>query len=90
MCIKRHSLQHGDNKIYTVSESVINLTPKKIGQFYVGSHRSWLANYFQYLKLLLDMNLSLAGCGGLGVYHVGVVSCFRTYAPHVLFNKVGE
>lgn len=34
------------------------------------------------------MNLSLAGCGGMGVYHIGVVSCFRTYAPHVLFNKI--
>ena len=36
------------------------------------------------------MNLSLTGCGGMGVYHIGVVSCFRTYAPHVLFNKVGD
>ena len=36
------------------------------------------------------MNLSLAGCGGMGVYHIGVVSCFKTYAPHVLLNKVGD
>lgn len=34
------------------------------------------------------MNLSFAGCGFLGIYHVGVASCFREYAPHVLVNKI--
>ena len=34
------------------------------------------------------MNLSFAGCGFMGVYHIGVVSCFREFAPHVLKNKV--
>ena len=34
------------------------------------------------------MNLSFAGCGFMGVYHIGVVSCFRQFAPNVLQNKV--
>ena len=34
------------------------------------------------------MNLSFAGCGFMGVYHIGVVSCFREFAPHVLKNKM--
>lgn len=34
------------------------------------------------------MNLSFAGCGFMGVYHLGVASCFSTYAPHVLGNKI--
>lgn len=35
-----------------------------------------------------NMNLSFAGCGFLGIYHVGVASCFRKYAPHLLLNKI--
>jgi patatin-like phospholipase domain-containing protein 2 len=38
----------------------------------------------------LDMNLSFAGCGFMSVYHIGVASCFRTYAPHILVNKVRD
>ncbi|XP_035222796.1 patatin-like phospholipase domain-containing protein 2 [Stegodyphus dumicola] len=34
------------------------------------------------------MNLSFAGCGFLGIYHVGVASCFREYAPHLLVTKI--
>ncbi|GIY44082.1 patatin-like phospholipase domain-containing protein 2 [Caerostris darwini] len=34
------------------------------------------------------INLSFAGCGFLGIYHVGVASCFREYAPHVLVSKI--
>uniref|UniRef100_A0A224X3Q6 triacylglycerol lipase n=1 Tax=Megacormus gertschi TaxID=1843536 RepID=A0A224X3Q6_9SCOR len=34
------------------------------------------------------MNLSLSGCGFLCIYHVGVASCFREYAPHVLVDKI--
>ncbi|XP_013787780.1 patatin-like phospholipase domain-containing protein 2, partial [Limulus polyphemus] len=34
------------------------------------------------------MNLSFAGCGFLGLYHVGVASCFREYAPQVLVEKI--
>ena len=34
------------------------------------------------------MNVSFAGCGFLGLYHVGVACAFKTYAPHILLNKV--
>lgn len=34
------------------------------------------------------MNLSLAGCGFLGIYHAGVASCFKEYAPNVLVHKI--
>ncbi|XP_050505997.1 1-acylglycerol-3-phosphate O-acyltransferase Pnpla3-like isoform X4 [Diabrotica virgifera virgifera] len=34
------------------------------------------------------MNLSFAGCGFLGIYHVGVACCFRKYAPHLLLDKI--
>ncbi|XP_022918776.1 1-acylglycerol-3-phosphate O-acyltransferase Pnpla3-like isoform X2 [Onthophagus taurus] len=34
------------------------------------------------------MNLSFAGCGFLGIYHVGVAVCFRKYAPHLLLEKI--
>lgn len=34
------------------------------------------------------MNLSFAGCGFLGIYHVGVAVCFRKYAPHLLLKKI--
>lgn len=35
------------------------------------------------------MNLSFAGCGFLGIYHVGVVSCFREYAPNLVNELSG-
>ncbi|KAI1296718.1 Patatin-like phospholipase domain-containing protein 2 [Halotydeus destructor] len=34
------------------------------------------------------INLSFAGCGFNGIYHVGVASCFREYCPQVGFNKI--
>ncbi|ESO07817.1 hypothetical protein HELRODRAFT_76015 [Helobdella robusta] len=34
------------------------------------------------------LNLSFAGCGFLGIYHVGVASCFKKYAPHVYKDKI--
>ncbi|XP_026684508.1 1-acylglycerol-3-phosphate O-acyltransferase Pnpla3-like [Diaphorina citri] len=34
------------------------------------------------------MNLSFAGCGFLGIYHVGVAVCFKKYAPHMLVEKI--
>lgn len=34
------------------------------------------------------MNLSFAGCGFLGIYHVGVSVCFKKYAPHLLLDKI--
>jgi len=34
------------------------------------------------------MNVSFAGCGFLGLYHVGVASCLKTYAPQLYLRKV--
>lgn len=34
------------------------------------------------------MNLSFAGCGFLGIYHIGVASAFREYAPQICLNKI--
>lgn len=34
------------------------------------------------------LNLSFAGCGFLGIYHVGVASCFREYCPQICKNRV--
>ena len=36
-----------------------------------------------------NVNLSFAGCGFLGIYHVGVASCLREYAPQLIARKVG-
>ncbi|WAR03168.1 PLPL2-like protein [Mya arenaria] len=33
-----------------------------------------------------SMNFSFAGCGFLGIYHVGVASCLRQHAPHLIEN----
>ena len=44
--------------------------------------------YYIYLFPVFLMNLSFAGSGFMGVYHLGVASCIKTYAPHILENKV--
>lgn len=31
-------------------------------------------------------NISFAGCGFLGVYHIGVASCLREHAPFLVAN----
>ena len=36
------------------------------------------------------MNVSFAGCGFLGLYHVGVASCFKTYAPQLYLYNVSR
>jgi len=33
-------------------------------------------------------HLSFSGCGFLGIYHVGVASCCREYAPHLVADKI--
>ena len=33
-------------------------------------------------------NISFAGCGFLGIYHVGASACLKTYAPQLLENKI--
>ncbi|ELT89705.1 hypothetical protein CAPTEDRAFT_104291 [Capitella teleta] len=35
-----------------------------------------------------QLNLSFAGCGFLGIYHVGVASCIQKYAPHLISNHI--
>lgn len=35
-----------------------------------------------------SVNISLAGCGFLGIYHIGVASCIKEYAPHLFMNKI--
>lgn len=35
-----------------------------------------------------NANISFAGCGFLGIYHIGVASCIKEYAPHLLLNKI--
>ena len=35
------------------------------------------------------LNISFAGCGFMGIYHVGVAACLRTFAPFILENKIG-
>jgi len=34
------------------------------------------------------LNISFAGCGFMGIYHVGVAACLRTFAPFILENKI--
>lgn len=34
------------------------------------------------------MNFSFAGCGFLGIYHVGVAACLKKYASNLLVNKI--
>ena len=35
------------------------------------------------------LNFSFAGCGFMGIYHVGVASCLREYAPeYMLKHKI--
>lgn len=35
-----------------------------------------------------NINLSFAGCGFNGIYHVGVASCFLEYCPKVSYNRI--
>jgi len=36
------------------------------------------------------LNFTFAGCGFMGIYHIGVASCLREYAPaHMINHKIG-
>ncbi|CAD5121096.1 DgyrCDS9636 [Dimorphilus gyrociliatus] len=35
-----------------------------------------------------EPTISFAGCGFLGIYHVGVATCLKEYAPHLLSGKL--
>lgn len=63
-----------------------------------------LASFLMFPKVVTDgtsvsdtvalphekLNFSFAGCGFLGIYHIGVASCLREYAPeHTIKNKIG-
>jgi len=37
----------------------------------------------------LNTNISFAGCGFIGIYHVGASVCLKKFAPHLLKNKIG-
>ncbi|XP_022643638.1 patatin-like phospholipase domain-containing protein 2 [Varroa jacobsoni] len=39
-------------------------------------------------RLHQEAHLSFSGCGFLGIYHVGVASAFREYAPQLVKSKV--
>jgi len=39
-------------------------------------------------KKLTKMDISFAGCGFLGIYHVGVISCLSEHAPHLLKGRI--
>lgn len=39
-------------------------------------------------KTQFSENLSFCGCGFLGIYHVGVASCFHEYAPQLSMHKI--
>ncbi len=35
----------------------------------------------------LNYNLSFAGCGFLGIYHVGVICCIKRFAPQLYVHR---
>ena len=39
-------------------------------------------------KICSLCNIFIPGCGFLGIYHVGVASCIREYAPHLYVDKI--
>jgi len=36
----------------------------------------------------MKLNLSFAGCGFLGIYHIGVVSAFKEHVPSIFHHKI--
>lgn len=49
--------------------------------------KSGSGNY-DFMNQSTDENLSFCGCGFLGVYHIGVATCFNQYAPQLSNHKV--
>lgn len=54
---------------------------------------SWLCkkystDFVHVLEQMETKNLSFAGCGFLGIYHVGVAAAIGKYAPQLLLNKI--
>ena len=52
------------------------------------SYNHLYAHFVMILILIFSdlMNLSFAGCGFLGVYHLGVAACLSSHAPQFLKN----
>ena len=70
-------------------DNVVYMTPSVDMSLIVFAWTLWsLLTLFLILLLAFLMNLSFAGSGFMGVYHLGVASCIKTYAPHILENKV--
>ena len=42
----------------------------------------------EFRKQRDKINFSFAGCGFLGIYHVGVASCIAKHAPHLVADRV--
>jgi hypothetical protein len=42
----------------------------------------------QKLNKISNISLSFAGCGFLGIYHVGVGTCFKKFASHLLLQNI--
>lgn len=40
------------------------------------------------MKIKTRRSLSFAGCGFLGIYHVGVAVCLRQHAPQLLLERI--
>ena len=40
-------------------------------------------------KICDKPSITFAGCGFVGIYHVGVATCLKLFAPHLLQNKIG-
>ena len=70
-------------------DNVVYMTPWVDMSSLVFVWTPWsLHTLFLILFPVFLMNLSFAGSGFMGVYHLGVASCIKTYAPHILENKV--
>lgn len=52
------------------------------------NHRPKVKQHQHRSKEQLGENLSFCGCGFLGIYHVGVASCFHEYAPQLSMHKI--
>ena len=41
------------------------------------------------MKVPQKRHISFAGCGFIGIYHVGVSACLQQFSPHLLRQKIG-
>lgn len=91
--IRNQVTQYGSRRVKFNCFYLFSCDLTSAGQllFSVKTVSHWVASSLPCGCIMRDknkMNLSFAGCGFLGIYHVGVASCFREYAPHVLVDKI--